>query len=312
MENHLARIEQHVDKVENWERLPEKPLVSVAITTYNHEDFIADAIDGALMQETDFPYEIIIAEDNSTDRTREIVLEYREQNPESIRLRLAQENLFSKNYRYPIWGIHDAARGKYVAQCEGDDYWTDPTKLQRQIDLLDENPKFAGSFHQTRDVAEDGSTVGLWAEDAPEILSAEDTICTSHPHFHTSSFVCRTSAIEWPGWASEFQSGDLILFSVVAASGKLAKVDRLMSVRRKHPGGLTQAAAHKDGFHERRIRLMTALNEWHGGKFDAKLGKVVEYHKQWIEHNRPPTLLEKMRMKIAIRTRLKKLASIFR
>jgi glycosyltransferase involved in cell wall biosynthesis len=302
MTDHLARIEQYVDKVEDWEQLPDEPLVSVCITTYNHEDFIADAIEGALMQETDFPYEIIIAEDNSTDATGDIVLDYQRRYPGRIRLRLAEENLYSKCRRYPIWGLHGASRGKYIAQCEGDDYWTGAKKLQRQIDVLEANPDFAGSFHETKDVDyESGEVVEVRAENTPDTISAEDTISRG-THFHTSSFVYRQDAVEWPEWSPEFVSGDMILFSVVAASGDLMKVDRIMSVRRNHNESLTKTSEQKSGFHDRRIRLMKSLNRWHGDEFDSKLKSVISFHKR-----KGPSLLDRLRMKLGIRTRIRRI-----
>ena len=302
MTDHLARIEQYVDKVEDWEQLPDEPLVSVCITTYNHEDFIADAIEGALMQETDFPYEIIIAEDNSTDATGDIVLDYQRRYPGRIRLRLAEENLYSKCRRYPIWGLHGASRGKYIAQCDGDDYWTGAKKLQRQIDVLEANPDFAGSFHETKDVDyESGEVIEVRAENTSDTISAEDTISRG-THFHTSSFVYRQDAVEWPEWSPEFVSGDMILFSVVAASGDLVKVDRIMSVRRNHNESLTKTSEHKSGFHDRRIRLMKSLNRWHGDEFDSKLKSVISFHKR-----KGPSLLDRLRMKLGIRTRIRRI-----
>jgi len=304
MSDHRERIEQHVNSVEDWEQLPEEPLVSVGITTYNQEDFIADAVEGALEQETDFPYEIIIAEDNSTDRTREIVLDYQERYADKIRLRLAEENLYNKCRRYPIWGVQGASRGKYIAKCEGDDYWTDPTKLQRQVDLLESNPNLAGSFHKTKDVDyENGELVEIRASNTPDILSAEDTICKG-THFHTSSFVYRSSAIRWPSWSPRFISGDLIHFSTVSDSGDLAKVDRIMSVRRQHESGLTKTSDHNRNFHQRRICLMKKLNEWHGSKFESKLEEVINFHKRHA-----PNSFQKLRMRLAIRTRIKSMFS---
>ena len=115
----LKRIDNLVDKVEDWSRLPVEPLVSVYMITYNHEKFIAQALDGILMQEVDFPYEIVIGEDKSTDRTRAVVCEYQRRHPDKIRLHLSRENLF----RQKLAGLGPlaACRGKYIAMCEGDD-----------------------------------------------------------------------------------------------------------------------------------------------------------------------------------------------
>ena len=106
------------------------PLVSVVMTTYNHEPYIAQAIEGVLSQETDFPMELIIGEDCSTDRTREIVLEFQRRYPEMIRVLLSEKNVgMHENFRRTAL----AARGKYMAFCEGDDWWHRRDKLKIQI-----------------------------------------------------------------------------------------------------------------------------------------------------------------------------------
>ena len=115
-------------------------IVSICCLTYNHIDYIRDTIEGFLMQETNFPVEIIIYDDASNDGTTEIVKEYSSKFPDTILPIIQNENQYSKineavtaRYVYPI------ARGKYIAYCEGDDYWTDPLKLQKQVDFLEKN-----------------------------------------------------------------------------------------------------------------------------------------------------------------------------
>jgi len=115
-------------------------IVSVCMITYNHENFIREAIEGVLMQKTDFPIELIIGEDCSTDNTRSIVLEYASKYPEIIRPLLPEKNLgVMKNFIETLL----AAIGKYIALCEGDDYWTDPYKLQKQVDFLEANEAYS-------------------------------------------------------------------------------------------------------------------------------------------------------------------------
>jgi len=113
------------------------PLVSVWMTTYNHEPYIARAIEGVLMQETAFPIELVIGEDCSTDRTREIVMDYQKRRPDVIRVITSDRNvgLFENDRR-----VNQALRGEYVAFCEGDDYWTHPRKLQMQVDIMEADP----------------------------------------------------------------------------------------------------------------------------------------------------------------------------
>lgn len=116
-----------------------KPLVSVIIITYNHESFIHKAIEGCLMQKTSFPFEIIIHDDASPDKTAEIVQEYYKNNPRIILPILQKENQLSKGVRISA-SIIPFAKGKYVAFCEGDDYWIDPLKLEKQIAIMESNP----------------------------------------------------------------------------------------------------------------------------------------------------------------------------
>ena len=116
------------------------PVVSVRTSTYNHGKYIRECIESILMQKTDFQFEYIIGEDFSTDGTREIVFEYAEKYPDIIRVLTADRNLGMKgNGQRCI----DACRGKYIAICEGDDYWTDPYKLQKQVDYMESHPECA-------------------------------------------------------------------------------------------------------------------------------------------------------------------------
>ncbi len=115
----------------------ENPLVSILMVTYNHERFIARAIEGATQQETDFPFELVIGEDCSTDRTREIVSEYAERYPDVIRVITSDSNV---GMRQNSIRTRRACRGKYISTCDGDDYWHNPTKLQKQADYLEDNP----------------------------------------------------------------------------------------------------------------------------------------------------------------------------
>ena len=136
--------------------MKQKPLVTVSCITYNHEKYIARALDSFLMQKTDFPFEIVIHDDASTDRTPEIIREYAEKYPEIIRPMYQKENQYSKG----ISNISGAfnfprAEGKYIAMCEGDDYWIDDSKLQRQADYMEAHPECTMCFHSAKTESED-------------------------------------------------------------------------------------------------------------------------------------------------------------
>lgn len=119
----------------------DKPLVSICSITYNHAPYIRECLDGFLMQKTDFPFEIIIHDDASTDGTSDIIREYAEKYPNIIFPIIQLENQYSKHRRFDliIKSCIDISKGKYIAFCEGDDYWTDPLKLKKQIDYLESN-----------------------------------------------------------------------------------------------------------------------------------------------------------------------------
>ena len=128
------------------------PVVSVSLTTYNHEAFIGQCLDGILMQKTTFPFEVIVGEDDSTDKTRDICKKYAEQHPDKIRLFLRDKKdkiLVNGRQTGKTNSVknYTAARGNYIAICDGDDYWTGPSKLEKQVNFLESHPEYVPTFH---------------------------------------------------------------------------------------------------------------------------------------------------------------------
>ena len=119
-----------------------EPLVSILCLTYNHEPFICECLEGFLMQKTNFPFEILIHDDASTDKTANIIHEYEAKYPDIIKPIYQTENQYSKRVAITANFQLPRAKGKYIALCEGDDYWTDPYKLQKQVDFLEANPEY--------------------------------------------------------------------------------------------------------------------------------------------------------------------------
>jgi len=129
-------------------------MVSICCITYNHERYIRDAIEGFLMQKTNFKYEILIHDDASTDDTANIIREYEKRFPDLIKPIYQKENQYSKGASVVIEYVLKKVKGKYIALCEGDDYWTNPYKLQKQVDFLEKNQKFSMCFHNVKVVDE--------------------------------------------------------------------------------------------------------------------------------------------------------------
>ncbi len=145
--NEFIKKYQKVEVKDYPNQVKSEPLVSVCVQTYQHVNFIKDCLEGILMQKTTFDYEILLGEDESTDGTREICLEYAEKYPVKIRLFLhRRENVIKINGnptgRFNLFYNFSKAFGKYIALCEGDDYWTDPYKLQKQVDFLEANSDY--------------------------------------------------------------------------------------------------------------------------------------------------------------------------
>ena len=216
----------------------EIPFVSICCITYNHAKYIGDAIEGFLMQKTTFPIEILIHDDASTDNTANIIREYERQYPNLIKPIYQTENQYSKK-TINIWAdiTFPSARGKYIALCEGDDYWTDPCKLQKQIDFLEANPDFAICFHKVK-ILKNGRLIKDYITHVTkDVTTIEDLAVTNY--IHTPSVVFRNELIkEFPKWYYESPIGDYPLHLLNAQYGKIKYIDEVMAVYRIHKGGI--------------------------------------------------------------------------
>ncbi len=196
--------------------------VSVLMKTYNHERFIKQAIESALMQTTDFPYKIVIGEDCSTDGTRNIVVEYQKKYPDKIVLLLYDENVgMRRNYIRLL----QLCSGEYIAELEGDDFWTSPHKLQKQVDFLDAHPDFAICFHPVRMFHEGTDEEWeIFPQGVKEVSVLEDLF--EYNFIPTCSVMYRSGRIrEFPGWFHELKMGDWTVHLLNARHGKIQFLD---------------------------------------------------------------------------------------
>jgi len=209
--------------------------VSVSITAYNSENFIIQAIESVLMQEVNFDYEIVIGEDCSKDKTRDIVLSYQKKYPHKIRVLLNEKNLgLNKNFV----SIIQACQGQYIALLDHDDYWTSPLKLQKQVDFLESHPECSMCFHDSRHFYQDGSKEDgfIRLPRKGEIFSLEDLM--QGPFIPTSSTMFRRGVFgEFPDWFSEMKAHDWALHTLNAQYGNLGYINEIMSATRIHKGG---------------------------------------------------------------------------
>jgi hypothetical protein len=142
-----------------------------------------------------------------------------------------------------VW-VLEQCKGKYIAMCEGDDYWTDPYKLQKQVDFLEANEEYVACYTDTDILLKDGTTYN-WRPNLLNEMEISDLISSIAP-FHTSSFLFKRSSLPvFPDWYNEIKSGDMLLFALIGLSGKLKKIEGSPTIYRKHDDGVTNSKDHK-------------------------------------------------------------------
>jgi glycosyltransferase involved in cell wall biosynthesis len=207
--------------------------ISVCMVTYNHEKFITQAIESVMMQEANFDYELVIGEDCSTDKTRDICIEYKKKYPDRIRLLLHEKNLgMMQNFVQTF----EACRGEYVALLDGDDYWTSPDKLQKQADFLDTHPDYAMCFTRALLFFEDNSHEPSYP---PLIRNQKDTITIEDLLRANSIAACSVMFRNglfgrFPDWFHSLKMGDWPLHIMNAQHGKVGYISEVMAHYRVH------------------------------------------------------------------------------
>ena len=273
-------------------------MLSVVMTTYNHERYIATAIESVLRQQTDFPIEIVIGEDCSTDRTLNIALDYQRQYPEAIHIVRSEHNVgWRENYRRTI----AAARGRYIALLDGDDYFTHRKKLQMQVDLLEANPDVGMCYGRSERVDENGNTT-IYPEG--ECATTLEAMLRRNPA-ENCTVVARKALVERyyaeirPAEHPEWLTDDLPMWLWFAANSRYMAIDCPMSVHRV----LTYSVSHNPDY-RRKIEFVDSLYNislWYDERYnDSRMrhellttkhntalwvlsynGSVGEYVKRW-------------------------------
>ena len=207
--------------------------VSILCVTYNHKDFIAKALDGFLMQKTNFPYEIVVHDDASTDGTREILLQYQERYPDKIRLILQDENQFSKGKRILLTFLFPEIRGKYVALCDGDDEWIYEGKLQEQYNLMESHSEVSLCIHNAVQRNFE-SECDIYQINGLEegVVEEREIFITTKGRIPTTSFFFRAECVDdYPQFNSEAPVGDDPLRFHCALKGDIYYIDKVWCIR---------------------------------------------------------------------------------
>jgi glycosyltransferase involved in cell wall biosynthesis len=256
-----------------FEIIPMTMKVSVTLITYNHENFIRQALDSVLMQEVDFDYEIVIGEDFSTDNTRKILLEYQERHPGKLRLLLAEKNQglvrnFMQTYR--------ACKGQYVATLDGDDYWVSPRKLQMQVDFLDHHKDYALCFHPVTMFFEGGDKPNrIYPEVEGKSFTIEDILSSNF--IPTCSVMFRNHLFgEFPDWYRSFRFlEDWTLYVLIAQHGKIGFLKEPMGVYRFHPRSTWSTQDEVDKYEEE-IRFYHCMQQHIGSRHESLIRGMLD------------------------------------
>lgn len=253
--------------------------VSVVMISYNHEKYIEEAINGVLMQEVDFDLELIIADDNSPDNTETIVKNIILSHPNRYSIKYTKHINNKGMMPNFVWALNQC-NGKYIALCEGDDYWTDPLKLQKQVDFLEANEEYVGAFHNTLVVNEISGEQKCFRIEFKKKINTKDCISTIVP-FHTASLVYKSSALkQLPNFFSTVASGDMSLFFLLSLKGDFFGFNDFMSVYRINEGGITYTQTHKGiKYHINRIKLWRYIKNYISDSiYIEDIEKVINTH----------------------------------
>lgn len=215
-------------------------MVSINCTTFNQESYIRQCLDGFVMQRTKFRFEAVVHDDASTDKTATIIKEYAERYPDIIRPIYETENQYSKHDGSLLRIMNEACKGKYIALCEGDDYWTDPYKLQKQVDFMEQHEDFSMCFHSAK-VLNENKTVQYI--DCEHLQEKEYFTKDIFPQWiiPTASVLCKREVLLRPIRKREMLLyGDISIFLSAADMGRLWGMEDQMSVYRIHSNGVTQ------------------------------------------------------------------------
>ncbi len=213
-------------------------MVSVLCTAFNHGEYIAQALESFVTQQTDFPFEVLVNDDCSSDNTAQIIREYAEKYPHIIRPFIQEKNLYSQGINIYDKIFYPNVRGKYIALCEGDDYWSDPMKLQLQVDFLEAHPEYSACVHNTKICFCDASSQDrdLLPPTEDRDVPFQQVIKGMAVSFHTSAILAHKDYLinspDFKAVATKYGFSDYPVGIWLTMKGKVRFIERSMSVYR--------------------------------------------------------------------------------
>lgn len=256
-----------------------QPLVVVRCITYNHEPYIRDALDGFVMQKTNFPFVAIVHDDASSDNTAKIIQEYAEKFPDIIKPIYETENQYSKRVG-SVTRIMNASvestGAKYIAYCEGDDYWTDPLKLQKQVDFLEQNPDYGLVYSQVKRFNQaNRKIIDTWGGCAEDFRTLLINNCIPTPTVLIRNHILNDYIKNIEPYKYHWQMGDYPIWLYASAVSKVKFINEPLAVYRI----LQNSASHFDSY-LKMLRFRLSGNEIKiviGEKFGANIRDYLSY-----------------------------------
>ena len=274
-----SKTEQEIMK--HWGDTPCAPLVSISCNTFNHENYISKAIDSFLMQQTDFPFEILIHDDASTDKTAEIIRAYEKRYPSLIKPIYQTENQYSTVKVISVYNF-SRARGEYIALCEGDDYWTDSKKLQYQIDKMKQYNDCQISFHPTEVLNDQVLTEEVLSRHAEKdkVFEVSEIIKGGGGFCPTASIIVKKAAIiDLPAFFTNAPYEDYFLQILGAVNDGALYIDRTMSAYRLHPNGVWTSKLNNFESLSKALndtsKTLEEMNEFYGFRYHDAITHMI-------------------------------------
>lgn len=261
--------------------------VSIIMITYGHEKFIEEAIEGVRIQKCNFNIELIIADDNSSDNTEGVVNNYLKEKKftENIQVRYFKHKINKGANENYLWAVKQS-NGKYIANCEGDDYWIDPLKLQKQVDFLENNPEYVISCHNSNIVDGDGNFKKLFNKFKIPETTETNYLITEPWYMPTASVVFRKNHLSFPEWYFKVKNGDYALYLLLTYKKNLIHYNNVvMSAYRIHGKGVSNIFKRKNVYSHSMIFIHQNFNDFSKKKYDENCLKNISYHSYKILNN---------------------------
>ncbi|PRY82465.1 glycosyltransferase family 2 protein [Alkalibacterium olivapovliticus] len=261
--------------------------VSISVTTYNQEKYIEQTLESLLMQIANFDFEILINDDASSDKSQDIIRQYEEKYPAIIKPIYQRENQYSQGKEVHYTFNYTRAQGKYIAYCDGDDYWTDPLKLQKQFDFMESHSHVSACVHAGKAVNEKGTRI-LWTQRADQKNTYLNTgkVISSQGMFASNSLFMRnyfTGDYKVPDWFHEAKITDYPLYLILSTKGDLYYMDDIMcSFRVASNGSFTQVVLNdpnrkKTHLYEM-IDLLESFNQATNSLYEKEISDQIKHN----------------------------------